>query len=193
MASTDSQSPRAASRRTERSCIICHRRKVRCDKESPCSQCSQSGYSCQYPQAGPVRRVRKTTITDVASRISDLERTVAAVSRKQGHNKRNILPLHTSSNTVIDTPHVADGPGVSQTRTDDTASSHATSARADAARHEPMTRLAPGPRQAQRYDSGRADDSGSNEVLLRKGSSSQYINEVLFSRVIEQVSVDHPH
>ncbi|KAK7403529.1 hypothetical protein QQX98_010707 [Neonectria punicea] len=128
---------RSPSTRPERSCVICHRRKVRCDKQSPCAQCARGGYSCVYPQAGPaVRRVRKTTITDVASRISELERTLVSVSREQDV----ALSLRPSSS----------------------------------------------PSLARQAASDAGDESHGDEVLLKKGSSSQYFNEVLFSRVIEQ-------
>ncbi|KPM41953.1 hypothetical protein AK830_g4611 [Neonectria ditissima] len=127
--------------RVERSCVICHRRKVRCDKQSPCSQCARGGYSCLYPPAGPpVRRVRKTTITDVASRISELERTLKDVP----------LGLRPASPALGGRRDCSE-PGV-------------------------------------QAESDAGDGSRSDEVLLKKGSSSQYFNEVLFSRVIEQVS-----
>lgn len=155
--SSQSRSP-AASRRVERSCVICHRRKVRCDKQAPCSQCSRGGYTCLYPQTGPpVRRVRKTTITDVASRISELEKTLIAVSRE--HEVQ--LSIRPSSNTN---------------------SSHVVASHTTSPTFEPRPR---------RTESEAADESPSDEILLKKGTSSQYFNEVLFSRVIEQVRCFH--
>lgn len=72
------------SRRAERSCVLCHRRKVRCDRKTPCSPCTRGSYSCTYPQVGrPVKRARKTTIIDIASRIQDLERTLVSVSQER--------------------------------------------------------------------------------------------------------------
>ncbi|GJD01330.1 fungal specific transcription factor [Colletotrichum higginsianum] len=66
-------------RKIERSCHLCHRRKVRCDKKLPCASCIRGGFQCYYPPVGqPVRRVRKTTIADVANRISDLEKSLVA-------------------------------------------------------------------------------------------------------------------
>lgn len=140
--SRQSRSPSTSRSRVERSCVICHRRKVRCDKQSPCSQCARGGYTCLYPQAGPpVRRVRKTTITDVASRISELERTLISVSREQD------VPLSIRPSSSAASPSLG-----------------------------------------RRAESDPGDESRSDEVLLKKGSSSQYFNEVLFSRVIEQAS-----
>ncbi|KAH7123271.1 hypothetical protein B0J13DRAFT_152178 [Dactylonectria estremocensis] len=176
----------ATGRRTERSCVICHRRKVRCDKQSPCSQCSRGGYSCLYPQPGPVpRRIRKTTITDVASRISDLERTLVAVSRESNDPRLSIRPFQpvASSPAVLGAVQV----GVSQGQT---ATSHTSSASVPASTDTPYNHYKTPPTfeppPARPASSEAPDGSPSDEVLLRKGSSSQYFNEVLFSRVIEQ-------
>ncbi|KAE8386303.1 fungal-specific transcription factor domain-containing protein [Aspergillus alliaceus] len=32
-----------------RSCICCHRRKVRCDRKTPCGNCERAGWDCVYP------------------------------------------------------------------------------------------------------------------------------------------------
>jgi hypothetical protein len=32
-----------------RSCVGCHRRKVRCDRGVPCTNCSRLGFTCVYP------------------------------------------------------------------------------------------------------------------------------------------------
>ena len=190
MASADN-SHRVATRKPERSCIVCHKRKVRCDRLSPCSQCSQGRYECHYLQSpqGSVRRVpRKASNTDrVVSRISELERAVAAVSQRQNQKKRVILPFHPSPDTVVSTPHVASSREASQAATghDQKASSYlASSAVANAARRDPIVRAAVGSSRCYDYNPG-------DEVLLRNGSFSQYVNETLFSRVFEQVSCQH--
>ncbi|KAM5370301.1 hypothetical protein ACJZ2D_008597 [Fusarium nematophilum] len=72
-------STQSRTRNIERSCAVCHRRKVRCDKKIPCSQCTRGDFPCSYPPAGPItRRARKTTINDVASRIEEMEKTIEA-------------------------------------------------------------------------------------------------------------------
>ncbi|KAM0456942.1 hypothetical protein ACHAPV_006917 [Trichoderma viride] len=107
-------------RRPDRSCILCHRRKIRCDRQTPCLACVRARLTCTYPSSDrPVRRVRKATIADVASRISDLEKTIVAASIDQGGAEPQELP--------------------------------------------------------------------SEEVLIRNGTSSQYFNELLISRVIEEL------
>ncbi|KAF6814217.1 fungal specific transcription factor [Colletotrichum musicola] len=141
-------------RKIERSCNLCHRRKIRCDKKSPCASCARGGFACFYPQAGqPIRRVRKTTIADVASRISDLEKTLTSAAGAGHHNRFG------GPTSVAGTP----APSVSSIRP-----------------AEGISRPATAP------PSGPFEKSGGDEILVRKGASSQYFDEVLISRVIEE-------
>lgn len=62
-----------------RSCHDCNRRKVRCNKESPCDNCVRLGVECTYPPPG--RKPRKTPRkpskkSELLSRLSILEREV---------------------------------------------------------------------------------------------------------------------
>ena len=45
-----SASPKAANAR-QRSCIVCRKRKVRCDKSSPCSNCRRANIPCVVPSS----------------------------------------------------------------------------------------------------------------------------------------------
>ncbi|KAK2017362.1 fungal-specific transcription factor domain-containing protein [Colletotrichum eremochloae] len=141
-----------AGRRLERSCQLCHRRKVRCDKKQPCASCARGGFQCYYPPVGqPVRRARKATIADVASRISDLEKTLVAgaVQRPSATFRPPQTPA--SSLNFISGHAAAESPG-------------------------PPTAPSSGPHAKVVGD----------EILVRKGASSQYFDEVLISRVIEE-------
>ncbi|KAM0513293.1 hypothetical protein ACHAPE_007945 [Trichoderma viride] len=132
-------------RRPDRSCILCHRRKIRCDRQTPCLACVRARLTCTYPSSDrPVRRVRKATIADVASRISDLEKTIVAASIDQSGAARRPLP---PSAQVSFVPNLPVSP------------------------HE-------SPQEPQELPS--------EEVLIRNGTSSQYFNELLISRVIEE-------
>lgn len=74
----------------ERSCLRCHERKVRCDKGSPCNKCVRLGVPCQYP--GPMRvkrRAPKTTVTDVVTRLEQLERSIATLG-SPGPSQQNV-------------------------------------------------------------------------------------------------------
>ncbi|KAK1996581.1 fungal-specific transcription factor domain-containing protein [Colletotrichum falcatum] len=139
-------------RKLERSCQLCHRRKVRCDKKQPCSSCARGGFQCHYPPAGqPVRRARKTTIADVASRISDLEKTIVAGTAQRPSPA--FRPPQSPASTVhsLSVHSVAGSPG-------------------------PQTAPSSGPHVKVTGD----------EILVRKGASSQYFDEFLISRVIEE-------
>ncbi|KAF4459680.1 hypothetical protein FALBO_13553 [Fusarium albosuccineum] len=133
-------------RNIERSCAVCHRRKVRCDKRSPCSQCTRGGFPCSYPPVGPiVRRTRKTTINDVASRISEMEKTLEAFRSGQAST-----PQPETSTALVP---IGNRPPEPETETPQTETS---------------------------------EPSRSDGVLFSKGRVSHYVNEVLFSRIIEQ-------
>lgn len=125
-------------KKVERSCILCHRRKIRCDKKSPCATCTRTGVLCCYPASEqPVRRPRKSTIADVAERLVRLERTLVAISSSD-------------SNTEAETP----GEGTT----------HSVN------------------------DGGGENVSVTEEFLLQNGDTSRYINDLLISRVLEEVS-----
>lgn len=55
---TDQATATTASK--SRSCIVCRNRKVRCDKQSPCSNCRRANIACAFPSADrPPRWVRR--------------------------------------------------------------------------------------------------------------------------------------
>lgn len=60
-----------------RSCTTCRKRKVRCDKRHPCSNCSKSGTECIFPGPGRApRRSRKPPDTELLARLRRLEGVV---------------------------------------------------------------------------------------------------------------------
>jgi hypothetical protein len=90
----------ARHKRMERSCMICHQRKIRCDKRSPGSHCVKADLLCCYP--GPERasrRPHKTTITDVAARVAQLKRIITAISSggSQKDSSDKSIPAFTPS------------------------------------------------------------------------------------------------
>lgn len=69
------------SKKSERSCLMCHQRKIRCYKKIPCSHCLRADVLCCYPAPERnSRRPQKTTIAEVAVRLARLERTITAIS-----------------------------------------------------------------------------------------------------------------
>lgn len=56
------------------SCVACARRKVKCDKLSPCSRCSRTQTACVYRAPVPSQRHRRQlTQGDLLSKIQELE------------------------------------------------------------------------------------------------------------------------
>lgn len=101
----------------------------------------------------PARRAKKTTISDVASRISQMEKTIEAFKAGQA-----VSPQPTVSASSVTPANSVPTPA---------------STTADVESRERV---------------GGSQNVGSREGLLfNKGKSSHYVNEVLFSRVIEQV------
>jgi hypothetical protein len=66
-----------------RSCITCHRRKIRCDKKRSCSSCMKSSIPCIYTatERHP-RKLRKTTISDVSARLVQLENSLKTLAQE---------------------------------------------------------------------------------------------------------------
>lgn len=56
------------------SCVVCRRRKVRCDRRDPCANCTKAGIECHYPVTGrvPRRRADPATWTSPAQKQSEL-------------------------------------------------------------------------------------------------------------------------
>ncbi|GAB0133136.1 hypothetical protein EsDP_00001551 [Epichloe bromicola] len=161
-ASEASDQPPAA---VDRSCATCRRRKVRCDKKSPCTPCRRGRRACCYPPKEPrAPRVRKTTINDVATRISRLETTLTGVTTTWIRADHAAPPHSSAPPDRASTPASASSP------------------------HGGATAAASASASSSSRGPGRGAGSPPGEILLGKGSSSQYFNEVLVSRVIGQES-----
>ncbi|KAH8878606.1 hypothetical protein GQ53DRAFT_707023 [Thozetella sp. PMI_491] len=80
--------PTRITKPADRSCMVCHRRKVRCDRKLPCSVCTKTGVLCCYPSSDkPVQRHPRTTIADISARLGQLERTLVAVAESGSASK----------------------------------------------------------------------------------------------------------
>jgi hypothetical protein len=64
-----------------RSCVTCRRRKVKCDKRHPCSNCSKAGIECIFPAPGraPRKPRLKPADPDLAERLRRLESLVQSL------------------------------------------------------------------------------------------------------------------
>jgi hypothetical protein len=131
---------------TIRSCITCHNRKIRCDKECPCATCLRNNVICCYPEVEQVRRrPQRTTIIELAQRLARLERTISAMTKgamTQSLDSKPVLDIAQSNETVL--------------------------------------------------EQSPAPASSPEELLVRDGESSRYINEVILSRILDNVSTVLP-
>lgn len=60
-----------------RSCVTCRRRKVRCNKREPCSNCVKAGIECIFPGPGRApRKPRRPPDAELLSRLRRLEGVV---------------------------------------------------------------------------------------------------------------------
>lgn len=65
-----------------RSCITCRKRKVKCDKRHPCSNCNKAAIECVFPGPGRApRRTRKQPNTELLSRLRRLEGVVQSLGK----------------------------------------------------------------------------------------------------------------
>jgi hypothetical protein len=72
-----------------RSCNDCNRRKVRCDKRSPCDNCLRLGFDCTFPPPGRKPREKPTRSNKAAliSRLSLLEKEVQRFGTMEGASR----------------------------------------------------------------------------------------------------------
>ncbi|KAI9697150.1 MAG: hypothetical protein M1820_007885 [Bogoriella megaspora] len=79
-ANTTSSSGSGSSSLNPRSCVTCRRRKVKCDKKHPCSNCTRAHIDCIYPAPGRApRKVKKAQDGDLMDRLRRLEGIVKSL------------------------------------------------------------------------------------------------------------------
>ncbi|KAH8700425.1 fungal-specific transcription factor domain-containing protein [Talaromyces proteolyticus] len=72
--------PATDSRLNPRSCVTCRRRKVRCNKREPCSNCVKAGIECIFPGPGRApRKPRRPPDAELLSRLRRLEGVVESL------------------------------------------------------------------------------------------------------------------
>jgi hypothetical protein len=58
------------SRRHKNTCSLCARRKVKCDKEEPCSNCLKAGVQCLYQDPVPPRSRKRPADEELLARLA---------------------------------------------------------------------------------------------------------------------------
>lgn len=70
-----------------RSCVTCRRRKVRCNKRTPCSNCAKAGIECVFPAPGRApRKPRRPQDAELLSRLRRLEGVIDQIKDKKPEN-----------------------------------------------------------------------------------------------------------
>ncbi|KAK7940740.1 uncharacterized protein PG986_013127 [Apiospora aurea] len=106
----------ASGGRNLRSCQSCRARKIKCDRQQPCSNCARVDADCVYPsgRGRAPKRPRKVTDSYVADRLSHLE----AVIRKLDSRSHARGPVAGGSNPIKARISAASGLGQVQANAD---------------------------------------------------------------------------
>jgi len=86
---SSTQSPNSNSNLNPRSCVVCRRRKVKCDKRPKCTNCVKANIECIYPSPGRApRKPRKPQDSELMDRLRKLEGVVQmlAVPGEEGES-----------------------------------------------------------------------------------------------------------
>lgn len=163
-----------------RSCIVCRNRKVRCDKQSPCSNCRRANIACVFPSAdrpprwvrrldrltkdsaqisGPTQPSNRSSVNEAMDRLHNLEQLIKEVRGQLENAKAPTGPSDgTSYKASISEPH-----GFDHYSTQDDASS---------------------PREV-----GSEGRSPFGRLVVQDGASdSHYVGNGFWSRIVDEVS-----
>lgn len=81
------------------SCVVCHNRKVKCDRNEPCSNCAKSKVECIYrPPPPPRRRKRERDADGSASHDRDKSRRMSDGENLLNDAVASHLPCRPCSN-----------------------------------------------------------------------------------------------
>lgn len=83
-------------------CAACRRRKVRCDKKDPCSNCTRLRVECVYTERRRTRRPRARRYHELVGRVRDLEEVVQSLQTgetvpEDQVTDQHIIEVNTSS------------------------------------------------------------------------------------------------
>lgn len=69
-----------------RSCVVCRQRKVKCDRQQPCSNCTRSKCACVYPtgRGRAPKRARRVADAQLADKLARLEKIIQRMAAENG-------------------------------------------------------------------------------------------------------------
>lgn len=85
----------------QRSCQQCSRKKIRCDKSQPCTNCSKSQLECIFPGSGRAPRRKKRPLkAELISRLNRLEDEIKGL-REYTEEANRVNQRSCSENAVV--------------------------------------------------------------------------------------------
>ncbi|KAI0455794.1 hypothetical protein F5B21DRAFT_182384 [Xylaria acuta] len=164
-----------------RSCVVCRSRKVRCNKESPCSNCRRAGIPCVVPSADrPPRWARR--LERVAHNAAAEERAAQAAApptTQVMERLRNLESLVKDLSTQLEQAHVA--------ANSSTGNSPASSTQDRDGGHQRSEPLTTGTGNIQ---------SQFGRLVLGDASRSRYVSSGFWSRVndeLDEIKMETQH
>ncbi|KAL6404562.1 C6 transcription factor [Ilyonectria robusta] len=79
--------------RKRRSCLMCSKRKVKCDKQKPCHNCAKAGSKCIFPTMA-ANRNQVGMAPELVDMLQRLEKVVQTLEPREQEKLENILPSH---------------------------------------------------------------------------------------------------
>ncbi|KAH6952468.1 hypothetical protein BKA56DRAFT_638437 [Ilyonectria sp. MPI-CAGE-AT-0026] len=79
--------------RKRRSCLMCSKRKVKCDKQKPCHNCAKAGSECIFPSIA-ANRNQAGMAPELVDMLHRLEKVVQTLEPREKEKLENILPSH---------------------------------------------------------------------------------------------------
>ena len=173
---TPSSTPALASKL--RSCVICRQRKVRCDKQSPCSNCRRANVACIFPSTDRpprwARRLERLTNNAAASNAPAPQGTDPGVDRVMDRLRKLECLVKDLSGQLEQAHAAASSAGGSSSEV----SSPGSSAQDRDAKH-------------QRHTSPDVDTSSVQKqfgrLVIQDASRSRYVSSGFWSRVNDEV------
>ena len=175
-ARTSSSAPAPAPK--SRSCVVCRSRKVRCDRQAPCSNCYRAKIACVFPSTdGPPRwarrleRLTNNATTSNAAAPQDADPGVGKLMNRL----RNLENLVKELSSQLEEAHVANSTGGG-------------SSEAYSPRNSTQDRDAEHQRDTSSTTNTSSVQKQFGRLVVQDASRSRYVSSGFWSRVNDEVS-----
>ncbi|KAI1427110.1 hypothetical protein F5Y12DRAFT_197536 [Xylaria sp. FL1777] len=163
-----------------RSCVVCRSRKVRCNKESPCSNCRRAGIPCVVPSADrPPRWARRLERFAHNAAAGERSAQAAAPTVQVMERLRNLENLVKELSSQLEQAHALSNSS--------TGNSPASSTNDRDGDHQTATSFTAG---------GGTIQSQFGRLVLKDGGRSRYVSSGFWSRVndeLDGIKIDAQH